>query len=236
VIFTRLGSGVCLRGTFWSPVGPSSSLYTYVCGMADRLCGDAQNLANSMMKRLNYLNDYSVKTTDIDKELENFRIQRDVAIAAMGHTSLTAVPTETPQEKRERLLKLREHAIAKLHRMNRGRRDWAYGLKSGDLHAAAEGDCDEGDAKLGLCGVTVPSPDQAVLTDMEKKVNAELTAKEQKSDEAREKVIQQVDKKRLIKAHNLMDKLSKTDALINELVHHTIKVSQMPDHTPDTTD
>ena len=196
----------------------------------------APQAANTMMKRLNYLNDYSVKTTDVDKELENFRIERDVAIAAMGHTSLTAVPKETPQEERQRLLKLRTHAMAKLHRINRGRRDWSYGLKSGDLHAASRSDCDEGDEKLGLCGVTVPSPSAEALTREEEKVNKELTAKEQASDAARAKVVAAIDRKRLEKANHLMDKLSKTDALINELVHHTVKVSQMPTHAPDARD
>jgi len=192
--------------------------------------------ANAMMKRLNYLNDYSVKTTDVDQELENYRIERDVAIAAMGHSSLTAVPTETPQEERERLLKLREHAISKLHRINRGRRDWSYGLKTGDLSTAARGDCDEGDAKLGLCGVTTAAPPSDALTEEEKKVDKELTAKEEASDAARAKVMAAIDRKRLDKAHALMDKLSKTDSLINELVHHTVKVSQMPTHAPDTRD
>jgi hypothetical protein len=196
---------------------------------------DAQS-ANAMMKRLNYLDDYSTKTTDVDKELENYRIERDVAIAAIGHTSLTAIPTETPQEERERLLKLREHAIAKLHRINRGRRSWSYGIKTGDLATAAQGDCDEGDAKLGLCGVRVPSPSAADLTAEEEKVDKELTAKEQASDAAREKVMDEIDHQRLVKAQKLMDKLSKTDGLINEMVHHTIKVSQMPAHSPDTRD
>lgn len=195
-----------------------------------------EQAANPMMKRLNYLNDYSVKTTDVDKELESYRIERDVAIAAMGHSSLTAVPTETPQEQRERLIKLREHAIAKLHRINRGRRDWSYGLKTGDLKTGAKGDCDQGDENLGLCGVTVPSPSAAALSDEEKKVDKELSLKEKESDAARAKVMAIIDSKRLDKAHRLMDKLSKTDSLINELVHHTIKVSQMPSDTPETTD
>ena len=201
-------------------------VFTVVCAQA----------ANAMMKRLNYLNDYSVKTTDVDKQLENYRIERDVAIAAMGHSSLTAVPTETPQEQRERLLKLREHAISKLHRINRGRRDWAYGLKTGDLSTAAKADCDPGDEKLGLCGVDVPSPDSDALSAEEKKVDKELTEKEKESDAMRNRVMAEINAKRLKKAHELMDKLSKTDSLINELVHHTLKVSQMPTHTPETTD
>ena len=90
-----------------------------------------------MMKRLNYLDDYSVKTADVDQERETYRIERDVAIAAIGRPSLTAVPTETPAEQRERLIKLREHAVSKLHRMDRGRRDWAFGLKTGDLATGA---------------------------------------------------------------------------------------------------
>jgi len=215
------------------PACPPASPVTCV---RSALRGVVTQAANALMKRLNYLNDYSTKTTDVDKELESYRIERDVALAAMGHTSLTAIPTATPQEQRERLLKLREHAIAKLHRINRGRRSWSYGLKTGDLAMGAQGDCDEGDAKLGLCGVTVPSPSAADLTAEEAKVAKELTAKEQASDAARAKVVAAIDHKRLVKAQKLMDRLSKTDGLINEMVHHTIKVSQMPAHAPDTRD
>ena len=50
----------------------------------------------------------------LDTELESYQIERNVAIAAMGLSSL------------EWLIKLREHAVAKLHRINRWRRDWSY--------------------------------------------------------------------------------------------------------------
>jgi len=195
-----------------------------------------KSAANAMMKRLNSLNDYSTHTTDIDKELENFRIQRDVAIAAMGHVSLTAVPTETPEQERQRLLRLKQQAVHKLRRIDRGRRSWAYGLKSGDLGAASHGDCDEGDSKLGLCGVTVPSPGQAALRIEEAKVNEALTEKEKRNDAERAKVVASINQKRLERARGLMVKLSKTDALIDEMVHHAVKISQMAPHAPDTTD
>jgi hypothetical protein len=195
-----------------------------------------------MMKRLNYLDDYSVKTADVDQELENYRIERDVAIAAIGRPSLTAVPTETPAEQRQRLIKLREHAVSKLHRMDRGRRDWAFGLKTGDLAtgagraSGARADCDEGDEKLGLCGGSSLSPRTAEMSDEEKKVEEELTKKEKQHDAMRAKMEAEINSRRLQRAKELMDKLSKTDSLINELVHHTVKVSQMPSHMPQTTD
>jgi len=55
-------------------------------------------------------------------------------------------------------------------------------LKDGDpLQHAAKGDCDEGDEKLGLCGVSAPSPAVEELNDEETKVNEQLTAHEVRS-------------------------------------------------------
>ena len=54
-----------------------------------------------MMKRLNYLNDYLTETTDVEKELEYARIQREVAHATLGHPYLHAILTEQPNEQGE---------------------------------------------------------------------------------------------------------------------------------------
>jgi hypothetical protein len=59
-------------------------------------------------------------------------------------------------------------------------------LKDGDpLQHAAKGDCDEGDEKLGLCGVSVPSPAAEDLNDAETKVDEQLTAHEVRSRPSR---------------------------------------------------
>jgi tRNA A37 N6-isopentenylltransferase MiaA len=74
------------------------------------------------------------------------------------------------------------------------------------------------------------------MSDEEKKVEEELTKKEKQHDAMRAKMEAEINSRRLQRAKELMDKLSKTDSLINELVHHTVKVSQMPSHMPQTTD
>jgi hypothetical protein len=66
-----------------------------------------------------------------------------------------------------------------LHRLSRGRTIGDFGLKGGDpLGNAARGDCDEGDAKLGLCGVHVPSPAKEELDAAEQKVEKQLSEHE----------------------------------------------------------
>ena len=72
--------------------------------------------------------------------------------------------------------------------------------------------------------------------DEEEATRALLTKKEKQHDAMRAKMEAEINSRRLQRAKELMDKLSKTDSLINELVHHTVKVSQMPSHMPQTTD
>eukprot|EP00960_Hanusia_phi_P024370 717993-Hanusia_phi.AAC.2 len=166
------------------------------------------------------------------KQLEKYRIERDVALAAIGHHSLTEVPAHDPKAEREKLRSLRQRAIEKLHRISRGRRDYSLGIKEGDLKTAANPDCDEGDAKLGLCGVEVPSPADEEMQSAEAKADKELTAREKADDAERAEIMREINSKRLAKAQQLMKKLSETDERINELVHHTLKVAAMAPHTP----
>ena len=83
--------------------------------------------------QLNFLDDYSVKTDDVEQQvlqndfcwawtrfnssnlqLEKYRIERDVALTAIGHPSLTAVPKHDQSWKREKLMKLKERALSKV--------------------------------------------------------------------------------------------------------------------------
>ena len=47
-------------------------------------------------------------------QLEKYRIERDVALAAIGHHSLTEVPAHDPKSEREKLRELRQRAIEKV--------------------------------------------------------------------------------------------------------------------------
>ena len=46
--------------------------------------------------------------------MEKFRIERDVALTAIGNPSLTAVPKHDPRYKREQLKRLKERALDKV--------------------------------------------------------------------------------------------------------------------------
>ncbi len=48
-------------------------------------------------------------------QLEKFRIERDVALTAIGHHSLTEVPKHDTQWKRDQLKRLKEHALEKVN-------------------------------------------------------------------------------------------------------------------------
>lgn len=52
-----------------------------------------------------------------------------------------------------------------------------------------------------------------------------LRKEEQHGDAVRKQQMQEVDKERLKKAEGLLHRLTKDNSLINELVHHTVKVS-----------
>jgi len=178
------------------------------------------------LNELNFLNDYSMHTDNIAKKLEKYRIERDVALATIGHPSLTAIPRHSPKANIAKLKEIRRHALSKLDRLSRGRHPIGdFGLKQSDpLKHAAHPDCDPGDARLGLCGVYVPPPSQQELSDAEEKVNQQLEKKEQQSDQERKKIMAQINQKRIEKAQDLMKKLTSTDDRINELVHHAVKV------------
>lgn len=45
------------------------------------------------------------------RQLEKYRVMRNVALAAMGHPSLTAIPTETAAEQRQQLKRLKAKAL-----------------------------------------------------------------------------------------------------------------------------
>jgi hypothetical protein len=47
-------------------------------------------------------------------QLEKYRIERDVALTAIGNPSLTAVPKHNPRWKREQLKHLKERALDKV--------------------------------------------------------------------------------------------------------------------------
>ncbi len=85
-------------------------------------------------------------------------------------------------------------------------------------------DCDESDARLGLCGVHVPNPEEQQLKDKEALISKQLDKKEAKSDEERHSIMMEINKQRLLKAKKLMKDLIDTDKRINDLVHHAVKV------------
>mmetsp|Transcript_54079 Transcript_54079/g.143098 ORF Transcript_54079/g.143098 Transcript_54079/m.143098 type:complete len:228 (-) Transcript_54079:181-864(-) len=195
------------------------------------------------LNELNFMDDYSVKTDNIERQLEKFRIERDVALTALGHPSLTEVPKHNPKWKQEQLKKLKEVALGKLERISRGRHSYSsLGLSDDDddnlddssdsSSEVGDNSCSESDARIGLCGVHVPSPANVELKDKEALVSRALTAKEEKSDAARNAIIQQINKQRLQKAKKLMEDLVQTDKRINELVHHAVKVAAMAPHSP----
>ena len=132
-----------------------------------------------------------------------------------------------------------------LDRMSRGRHTYSpYGLSEdddgdddGDDNQAtlssdddsddstgSSGDCDESDARLGLCGVHIPNPEEQQLKNKEAVISKQLDEKEAKSDEERHAIMLEINQKRLLKAKKLMSDLIDTDRRINDLVHHAVKV------------
>lgn len=125
-----------------------------------------------------------------------------------------------------------------LERMSRGRHTYSsYGLSDDDVDndessASSDSsdddgsgaDCDESDARLGLCGVHVPNPEEQQLKDKEAMISKQLDDKEKKSDEERNAIMLEINKQRLLKAKKLMKDLVDTDQRINDLVHHAVKV------------
>mmetsp|Transcript_30746 Transcript_30746/g.71844 ORF Transcript_30746/g.71844 Transcript_30746/m.71844 type:complete len:182 (+) Transcript_30746:349-894(+) len=179
---------------------------------------------------------------------------RNVALANMGHHSLTHIPETSPAERRDRLKQLKLQALHRLHSIasSRGRNIDEYGLAEERLGASSAGTggagptsqgsggdpgCSAGDAALGLCtddtGDAPLSDAQQALKDRESKVAKQLTAQEKASDAERAKVEGEVNKFRLAKAQKLLHRLTSTDSLINQLVHHTMKIAGMAPHTPD---
>lgn len=63
-------------------------------------------------------------------------------------------------------------------------------------------------------------------------VSEELAKREKASDAVRQKIEADVNKERLKKANAMLHKLSRADSLIDELVHHTIKIAGMAPHAP----
>ena len=134
-----------------------------------------------------------------------------------------------------------------LDRLSRGRHSYtSYGLSEDDdsddedasLHSNTDtenndnndgsgGDCDESDARLGLCGVHVPNPEEEQLKDKEALVSKQLDEKEAKSDQERHSIMMEINKQRLLKAKKLMKDLIDTDKRINDLVHHAVKVTNI---------
>ena len=127
--------------------------------------------------------------------------------------------------------------IVQLDRLSRGRHSYsAYGLSedddaimksdsSSDESSGSSGNCDEDDARLGLCGVHIPNPEEQQLKDNEAMISKQLDEKEAKSDEERKAIMLEINKQRLMKAKKLMKDLVDTDKRINDLVHHAVKVS-----------
>ena len=104
------------------------------------------------------------------------------------------------------------------------------GISSNDDESRSEfegssGDCSESDARLGLCGVYVPKPEEQQLKNQEAIVSEQLREKEARSDAERKAIMQEINSQRLAKAKKLMHDLLDTDKRINELVQHAVKVS-----------
>ncbi len=98
---------------------------------------------------------------------------------------------------------------------------------SSDESSGSSGDCSEDDARLGLCGVHIPNPEEQQLKDNEAMISKQLDEKEAKSDAERKAIMLEINKQRLVKAKKLMKDLVDTDKRINDLVHHAVKVLRL---------
>ena len=101
-----------------------------------------------------------------------------------------------------------------------------------DSDRGSGGDCSESDARLGLCGVFVPAPQQQELHDKEAQISEELEEREKKGDLERKSIMMEINKQRLLKAKKLMKDLVETDKRISDLVHHAVKVSSSLTYAP----